>query len=60
VPRGGIEFASTELKQRNFSNDNSPVYPSVYPAFSAGQQPALDQSAPTLVPAPLSSPSPQI
>jgi hypothetical protein len=35
VPRGGIEFRSIHLKWRHFSTDDFPVYPSMYPAFSA-------------------------
>jgi len=35
VPRGGIEFRSINLKYRHFSTDDFPVYPSMYPPFSA-------------------------
>jgi len=35
VPRGGIELSSIHLKWLHFSNDDLPVYPSMYRAFSA-------------------------
>jgi len=35
VPRGGIELPSIPLKWCHSSNDDCPVYPPMYPAFSA-------------------------
>ena len=35
MPRGGIELSSISLKLRRFSNADVPVYPPMYPAFSA-------------------------
>ena len=35
VPRGGIELSSIVLRLRDFSNDDFPVYPLMYPAFGA-------------------------